>query len=65
MKKYIIQGVLKLKISDLKFFINKYMEYKSWKVDIINKIKIDHKKFSNDYKRKVYIFNHLENDGKN
>ena len=32
---------------------------------MINKIEIDYKKFSNDYKRKAYIFNCLENDGRN
>ena len=55
----------KLKIPNLKFFADKRMEYKFWKADMMNKIKIDCKKFSNDYKRKAYIFNYLENDDRN
>ena len=55
----------KLKIPNLKFFADKRMEYESWKADMMNKIKIDCKKFSNDYKRKAYIFNYLENDDRN
>ena len=31
----------------------------------MNKIKINHKKFSNNYKRKAYIFNYLKNNDKN
>ena len=65
MKRYVIQGVLKLKILDLKFFADKYIKYKSWKTNIINKIEIDYKKFNNDYKRKTYIFNYLKNNGRN
>ena len=57
--------MLKLKILDLKFFTDKCMKYKSWKTNIINKIEINHEKFSNNYKRKAYIFNYLENDGRN
>ena len=41
------------------------MEYEFWKVDIINKIEIDYKKFNNNYKKKTYIFNCLENDSRN
>ena len=32
---------------------------------MINKIKINYKKFNNDYKRKIYIFNRLKNDDRN
>ena len=32
---------------------------------MINKIKINHKKFNNNYKRKTYIFNYLKNDDRN
>ena len=55
----------KLKILDLKSFAGKCMEYKSWKTDMMNKIKIDHEKFNNNYERKAYIFNYLKNDDRN
>ena len=65
MEKYVIQGILKLKILDLKSFAGKCMEYEFWKADMMNKIEIDREKFSNDYERKVYIFNYLENNDRN
>ena len=47
-KKAVILAFSKLKISDLKSFIEKQAEYESWKADIINKIEINSEKYINN-----------------
>ena len=50
-KETIISTSSKLKIPDLKPFTKKRAKYKFWKTNIINKIKIDNKKYTNNKQR--------------
>ena len=61
-EKTIIFTSSKLKILDPKPFTKKQVEYKSWKTNITNKIKINNKKYINDKQRQTYIFNYLSNE---